>query len=54
VAPRGALKPGETYNVTVRMGIDRNYLPKPIQVNAFNNSEWRLASDKKTFQYKAE
>ncbi|MBJ7314203.1 DUF4390 domain-containing protein [Rugamonas sp. CCM 8940] len=54
VAPRGALKPGEIYNVTVRMGIDRNYLPKPIQVNAFNNSEWRLASDKKTFQYRAE
>lgn len=54
VAARGALKPGETYNVTLRMGMDREYLPKPIQVNAFNNSEWRLASDKKTFQYKAE
>jgi hypothetical protein len=54
VAPRGALKVGETYNVTLRMGMDRNYLPKPIQVNAFNNSEWRLASDKKTFQYRAE
>ena len=54
VAPRGALKVGETYNVTLRMGMDRDYLPKPIQVNAFNNSEWRLASDKKTFQYRAE
>ncbi|MES2261824.1 MAG: DUF4390 domain-containing protein [Pseudomonadota bacterium] len=54
VAPRGALKVGEVYNVTLRMGMDRDYLPKPIQVNAFNNSEWRLASNKKTFQYRAE
>jgi hypothetical protein len=54
VAPRGALKVGEVYNVTLRMGMDRDYLPKPIQVNAFNNSEWRLDSNKKTFQYRAE
>ena len=54
VAPRGALKVGETYNVTLRMGMDKDYLPKPIQVNAFNNSEWRLSSSKKTFQYRAE
>ncbi|MDC8760623.1 DUF4390 domain-containing protein [Janthinobacterium fluminis] len=54
VAPRGALKPGETYNVTLRMGMDRDFLPKPIQVNAFNNSDWRLSSNKKTFLYKAE
>jgi len=54
VAARGALKVGETYNVSLRMGMDRDYLPKPIQVNAFNNSEWRLASNKKTFQYRAE
>ena len=38
----------------IGMGMDRDYLPKPIQVNAFNNSEWRLASNKKTFQYRAE
>ncbi|MEC5163550.1 hypothetical protein ACFDR9_003454 [Janthinobacterium sp. CG_23.3] len=54
VAARGALKPGETYNVTLRMDLDRDYLPKPIQVNAFNNSEWRLSSNKKSFLYKAE
>nr|WP_038496405.1 DUF4390 domain-containing protein [Janthinobacterium agaricidamnosum] len=54
VAPRGALKVGEIYNVTLTMGMDRDYLPKPIQVNAFNNSDWRLASNKKTFLYKAE
>ena len=54
MAPRGALKVGQTYNVTLRMGMDRDYLPKPIQVNAFNNSDWRLASNKKTFLYTAE
>lgn len=54
VAPRTALKPGEAYNVTLKMGMDRDYLPKPIQVNAFNNSDWRLTSNKKTFLYKAE
>lgn len=54
IAPRGALKVGEIYNVTLRMVLDRDLLPKPIQVNAFNNSEWRLTSNKKTFTYKAE
>lgn len=54
VAPRGALKVGETYSVKLSMGLDPNYLPKPIQINALNNNEWRLASDKKTFLYKAE
>ncbi|MGV7208449.1 DUF4390 domain-containing protein [Oxalobacteraceae bacterium A2-2] len=54
VAPRGALKVGEVYNVTLRMSLDPDYLPKPFQVNAFNNSDWRLSSDKKSFQYKAE
>jgi hypothetical protein len=54
IAPKGALKPGETYNVTLRMFMDREYLQKPLQVNAFNNSDWRLASNKKTFTYRAE
>ncbi len=54
VAPRGALKVGEVYNVTLSMGMDRDYLPKPIQVNAFNNRDWTLVSQKRTFQYRAE
>lgn len=54
VAPRGALKVGETYNVKLSMGLDPNYVPKPLKVNALNNNEWRLASDKKSFQYRAE
>jgi hypothetical protein len=54
IAPKGALKPGETYNVSLRMFMDREFLQKPLQVNAFNNADWRLASNKKTFTYKAE
>jgi hypothetical protein len=54
IAPKGALKPGELYNVTLRMGMDREYLQKPLQVNAFNNADWRLTSSRKTFPYKAE
>jgi hypothetical protein len=54
VAPRGALKQGETYNVTLRMFMDRDRLAKPIQVNAASNSQWRLESRDKKFQYRAE
>jgi hypothetical protein len=54
IAPKGALKQGEIYNVTLRMYMDRDYLQKPLQVDAFNNSDWRLTSHKKTFTYRAE
>jgi hypothetical protein len=54
IAPRGALKVGEVYNVSLEMGMNRDFLPKPIQVNAFNNSDWRLSSNRKSFLYKAE
>ena len=54
IAAKGALKPGETYNVTLRMFMDRERLPKPMQVNALNNSDWRLASKVKNFLYTAE
>ncbi|WP_109370488.1 MULTISPECIES: DUF4390 domain-containing protein [unclassified Massilia] len=54
IASRGDLKPGETYNVTLRMFMDREYLQKPLQVDAFNNADLRLASHKKTFTYRAE
>jgi hypothetical protein len=53
-APKGALEPGKTYTVTLRMFMDRELLQKPLQVNAFNNADWHLASNKKTFTYKAE
>lgn len=54
VAEKGVLKTGETYNVAVHMGLDVAQLPKPFQVNALNNSDWRLSSDWKRFNFKAE
>jgi hypothetical protein len=54
VAEKGALKAGEVYTVAVRMRLDVAQLPKPFQVNALNNSDWRLASDWKYFNFKAE
>ncbi|MDB5797522.1 MAG: hypothetical protein JWP36_1424 [Paucimonas sp.] len=52
VAPRGTLKYGETYQVSIRMGLDVGQLPKPFQVNAMNNSDWRLSSDWKSFGFR--
>lgn len=54
IAERGALKVGETYQVSVRMALDLAHLPKPFQVNALNNSDWRFASDWKRFTFKAD
>ena len=54
VAEKTALKSGAMYSVSVRMGLDVAQLPKPFQVNAINNADWRLSSDWKTFTYRAE
>ncbi len=54
IADRGVLKPGEVYNVAVRMGLDVARLPKPFQVHAINSSDWRFSSDWKQFNFKAE
>ncbi|EJN00293.1 DUF4390 domain-containing protein [Herbaspirillum sp. YR522] len=48
------LKPGDPYTVGVRMRLDVAQLPKPFQINALNNSDWRLSSDWIEFTYKAE
>lgn len=54
VADRNTLKPGETYEVAVRMQLDVAQLPKPFQVHAMNSSDWRLSSDWQRFTFKAE
>nr|WP_269106722.1 DUF4390 domain-containing protein [Massilia sp. TS11] len=54
VAAKGQLKPGDVYNVNVRLLLDREHLSKPLQVNALNNAGWRFESKTKTFSYKAE
>ena len=54
IADKNALKSDEIYTVTLRMRLDVTQLPKPFQINALNNSDWRLSSDWKEFTFKAE
>lgn len=54
VAENSALKSGTTYRVSVQMKLDLDSLSMPIQIISFNNSDWRLASDRKNFTFKAE
>jgi len=54
VADKGALKSGATYNVALQMRLNLEYLPKPFQVNSLNNSDWRLATDWKHFNFRPE
>lgn len=54
VAERGALSSGATYKVSIRMRLDVAQLSKPFQVNALNNSDWRLSTEWKTFSFKAD
>ena len=51
IAEPGVLTKGETYTVAVRIRLDISQLPKPFQVNAINNRDWRLSSDWKRFSY---
>ncbi|HEX7645691.1 MAG TPA: DUF4390 domain-containing protein [Burkholderiaceae bacterium] len=54
VADRGALKSGTTYHVTMQMQLDINSLSMPIRFDRLNNSDWRFATDKKSFSFKAD
>lgn len=54
VADKNELKPGATYKVAVRMRLDVTQLSKPLQINAFNNSDWRMSSDWKRFNFRVE
>lgn len=45
VAGPDKLDAGETYTVSVHMGLDVAKLPKPFQISALSNREWDLSSD---------
>lgn len=42
IAERNALKIGETYQVALRLALDRQQLPKPLQVDAIANKDWQI------------
>lgn len=54
IADSNALRRDAVYNVSVQLGLDIGQLPKPIQVSAISNNEWRLSSGWSYFTYKAE
>lgn len=54
IAPKGTLKPGQTYKVELHMELDVAQLPKPFQVHALNSSDWRLSSGWETFAFKVD
>ena len=54
MADKSDLTPGDVFNVGVRMRLDVAQLPKPFQINALNNSDWRLSSNWKEFSFKLE
>jgi hypothetical protein len=54
IADQNALNRDAVYTVSVQLGLDIGQLPKPIQVSAISNNEWRLSSGWSQFNYKAE
>jgi len=54
ITDKSVLSYGATYNVAIRARLDTNQLPKPLQFNALNNSDWRLSSDWKRMTFKAD
>ena len=54
IGDSNALARDGVYTVSVQFGLDVAQLPKPIQVSAMSNTEWRLSSGWSNFNYKAE
>jgi hypothetical protein len=42
VVDKAELVPGEIYRAALRLSLDHNQLPKPLQVDALADSEWRV------------
>ena len=42
VVDHGQLIPGETYSAAVRLSLDHGQLPKPLQIDALADRDWRV------------
>lgn len=51
VADKKELKPGETYHVALRLTLDRQQLPKPLQVDAIVNKDWEIEAKVLRWQF---
>lgn len=54
IGDKSALQPNTQYTVSTRMRLDVSQLPKPFQINAINDNDWRFSSDWTTFTYDTE
>lgn len=53
VTERDAIKPGESYEAAVRLGIDRSQLPKPLQVDAITDRSLHVDTKVLRWQFTA-
>lgn len=51
VADKALLKPGEAYNVAVRLRLDLSQLPKPFQINSLGSKDWNVAAQVKRWSF---
>ncbi len=51
VADPGALQKDASYTVALQLSLDVSALPKPIQVSALGNGDWRISSGWTRFSY---
>lgn len=49
IEPADKLKPGEVYDMALRLRLDISQLPRPFQISALGSKEWNLSSDWKTW-----
>lgn len=53
VIDKAGLISGETYRAAVRLSLDRNQLPKPLQVDALADRDWRVEAKTHTWDFVA-
>lgn len=53
IAERRAITPGETYMASMRLSLDRSQLPKPFQIDAITDRDWRIEAKTLRWQFVA-
>lgn len=48
-----SVRPATTYNVALRLSLDRSQLPKPFQLDALTNAEWQVDTATLNWQVKS-
>ncbi|WP_126447121.1 DUF4390 domain-containing protein [Sulfuricystis multivorans] len=51
IADAGALPQGETLIAAVRLSLDQSQLPKPLQIDALANDDWRVDAHTLSWQF---